>query len=54
MSLLLLKGKGVRVLACSASISTRLLSVLSVFAVFTLLDFESDLPGGCYLHEPVL
>jgi hypothetical protein len=39
---------------CSASISARLLNVLSVFAVFSLLHFESDLPGGRYCHEPVL
>lgn len=45
---LILKGKGF-----SAS-TAHFLNVLSVFAVFTLLHFKSELPGGRYLHEPVL
>ena len=47
---LFLKGN----MGCSASISARLLNVLSVFAVFSLLHFEPDLPGGRYRLESVL
>ena len=38
----------------SASVTAHLLNVLSVFAVFALLHFEAQLPGGRDLHESVL
>lgn len=39
---------------CSAPAASRLLNVLSVFAIFALLYLELKLPGGRYRFETIL